>query len=139
MENVSMDDYVETLCKRQSVHQSFYLCDVQGNIIVDTIFQFENGFEAIHGMLCDRFGLEATIHMPHCHKTEHGTAAEELSAKAVAMITSTFARDFELFGYSLDPKETMPIRPVDMSSFRHASTVELPDMLPFSPTERRES
>jgi hypothetical protein len=77
-----------------------YLCDEDGELIVDTVFKFED-LEEGYENLCEAFGVEVT---PLAKKNQSGHAGYKAyyDEKTCKYIEKRFERDVKLFDYSYE-------------------------------------
>lgn len=76
--------------------QSSYVCDADGEVIVDFIGRFENLSDDFNS-LTRRLGCELTL--PHLNRTHHLPPSEAFEPAAEARIRELWAVDFETLGY----------------------------------------
>lgn len=76
--------------------QTSYVCDADGNVIVDFIGRFES-LSADFNSVSRRLGLELSL--PHLNRTQHLPPSEAFEPEAEARIRQLWAVDFATLGY----------------------------------------
>ena len=85
---------------RHIVPQANYVCDRDGNVIVDHIIRFENMGAEVEALLADV--LKTPRSLPHRNKTQTGNTGQKKKARKAfePLIAEQHAIDFDLFGYT---------------------------------------
>ena len=76
--------------------QTSYVCDADGNVIVDFIGRFES-LNADFTSVSRRLGLELSL--PHLNRTQHLPTSEAFEPEVEARIRQLWAVDFAMLGY----------------------------------------
>ena len=109
LENPFHDDYIDVLKlgsfeafidnqhKTGRISQSRFICDFEGNQILDFIGRFETLRDDFNGV-CDIIGLDQP-NLPHKNSSDHKTYRDAISPKARSMIELYCQDDIERFGY----------------------------------------
>jgi len=85
------------------IHQHNYLCDNEGELIVDFVGRFESLHEDF-AKISER--LELTASLPHLNSTGRNSYRDYYDASLRDEVGRFFAKDIELFGYRFDaPRE----------------------------------
>ncbi len=99
-ENTTFTEYLEWITTEAVVLQQSFLCDDEGNFLVDYVGRLENihqDFEAI----ASRLGLETQL--PHENKTKRKSDYRRYyTDRTAAMVERAYQKDVELFGYSFE-------------------------------------
>ena len=78
---------------------SYYVCDDEGNIMVDRMFKIENT-EAIDDYL-EEIGVTEKLSKVWSNTSYHLSYNEYLDDEIIAEINKIYAKDFELFNYRM--------------------------------------
>lgn len=81
-----------------TLYQTTYVCDVDGNTIVDFIGHFENLAEDFNKIKAQ---IDCDVDLPHLNPTNHPTYQECFTPEAMYRIRELWAKDFENFGYEI--------------------------------------
>ena len=82
--------------KRMFMPQVDWLCDKDGNLIVQHILRFENLTKEFND-LARRLGVKAKL--PHIKKSNHSGYREYYDEESVDIIATKFLKDINMFGY----------------------------------------
>ncbi|HJT79324.1 MAG TPA: sulfotransferase family 2 domain-containing protein [Gemmataceae bacterium] len=102
--DASFRTYLSLIRRKKHVQweeQYRFLTDERGNFLVDYVGRFEN-FETDARKVFDRLGIPVGA-VPHSrmNRTAHRHYAEYYDAETAAAVRALYARDLDLFGYSL--------------------------------------
>lgn len=97
----SFKRYLQLIQKRNHVqweHQSRFICDDNGELIVDFLGRFEN-FASDVGVILDRLGISCGA-LPHVNRTEHPPYHEGYDAEDIELVGHLYRDDIRLLGYA---------------------------------------
>ncbi|MBI1731287.1 MAG: sulfotransferase family 2 domain-containing protein [Gammaproteobacteria bacterium] len=100
-ERDSFKKYLSLIQKKIHVqweHQCRFICDDNGELLVDFLGRFEN-FEDDVGKILKRLSMEVS-EIPRVNKTEHAPYHEGYDAEDIELAGSLYADDIRLLGYS---------------------------------------
>jgi hypothetical protein len=93
------DAYIEWRVGEDKVLQSEFVCDADGNIIVDDVGRLET-IEDDFAEICQTIGIDASL--PHKNQSGHRDYRTYYSEHSRALVAEHFQADIERFGYDFD-------------------------------------
>jgi len=93
------DEYLAWEIKRGKMHQHTYVCDAQGEWVVNFVGYYER-LQEDFGRVCEN--LHVTAELPKANTSSHQDYRSYYTAATREMVAKNFARDLELFGYKFD-------------------------------------
>ncbi|OGT80595.1 MAG: hypothetical protein A3H91_16935 [Gammaproteobacteria bacterium RIFCSPLOWO2_02_FULL_61_13] len=93
--------YLELIQRRNHVqweHQCRFICDENGEFLVDFLGRFEN-FDNDVGVILNRLGMEPR-ELPRVNRTEHGPYYEAYDAEDIDLVGSLYRDDIRLLAYT---------------------------------------
>ncbi len=85
----------------ETLWQTSYACDPDGNLLVDFVGRFENLNEDIHKV---QQAIGLSFNVPHLNASTRQTYQDCLTASAMQRISELWAEDFRVFGYPTERK-----------------------------------
>lgn len=99
IDSSNINDYIENYPIENIIHflpQYHFVCDINGNILMDDLFKFEN-LEKNWSILNSKIKLN--LNLPIRNKTSYPDF--NISLDSINTINEFYKKDFELFGYEL--------------------------------------
>jgi hypothetical protein len=93
------EEYLEWRVAEDKHLQQEFLCDWEGNIMVDFVGRVET-IEKDFEHICDTIGVAASL--PHKNKSKHRNYRDYYDGYTRALVAEHFAPDIEQFGYDFD-------------------------------------
>lgn len=96
-QKITFKDFLKSRVVETQRPQKDFICDMDGNIIIDKIGRFET-LRDDFGEICKRIGI--TTDLPHLNRSTRKSIDEYYDAEARDIVLSNFEADFQMFGYS---------------------------------------
>ena len=93
------ENFVRLEIQRNKSHQHTFVCDGNGNLIMDFIGYFER-LEEDFAKVCHRLGVNAAL--PKANPSKHDTYQSYYTPATREMVAEHYRRDIEMFGYDFD-------------------------------------
>jgi hypothetical protein len=100
------DEYIRWRCREDYRYQNDWVCDEDGNLLVDFVARFEH-LEEDFDEICRRIGVEAAL--PHSNPSSHAPYTEYYTPETIELVRETYRPDIEFFGYDFDKAPAKPI------------------------------
>jgi hypothetical protein len=94
--NMAFDEYISWRCSEEHKLQKSFVCDQDGDCIVDFVGKFEN-LASDFARAAEDIGIVATL--PHRNKSIRSSVHDYYSDKTQRLVADTFDEDFRMFGY----------------------------------------
>jgi hypothetical protein len=89
--------YLEYEIKRNKYHQTQFLTDNNGELLVDYVGRFES-LQDDFDKICKKVNVSAS--MPHSNKSKHKKYQEYYDEETKQMVAEHWKADIEMFGYT---------------------------------------
>jgi hypothetical protein len=107
-------EFIRDWERRQRGHderQVRYITDRKGALLIDRVLRFET-LDADFNALVRDLGLPASVRLPKQNSSAHKPYLDYYDDETIEMVRRLYAADFEVLGYSTEPKQHEAVRPV---------------------------
>lgn len=102
----TFDGYVRWRCDGNYGFQKKWVCDEDGELMVDFVGRFEH-LEEDFAEICRLIGVEANL--PHKNPSTHAHYTEYYTPETIELVRKTYRPDIQFFGYEFDKAPGRPV------------------------------